>query len=74
MPTTPLVFSTITGFILATLGVSLGLSGHSGWGLAIVGSGILALALVSWLQLGRQPALLRIPGAGVAGHCGRDQD
>lgn len=62
MPATPIMFSTVTGVLLATLGVVFAISGLTSWGLAVVGSGILALALVSWLQqLPRErPALVRV--------------
>ena len=50
MPDTPLVFSTVTGLTLAFSGGLLGMGGFPGWGLAVVGAGILALSLGGWLQ------------------------
>ena len=66
MPATPIMFSTVTGLFLAALGVAFSVSGLSSWGLAVVGSGIVALALVSWLRQLQQerPALIRIQREG----------
>ncbi len=61
MSDTPLIFSAVTGLTLALSGSLLGMGGLPGWGLAVVGAGILLLSLGSWLQQAGQvqPAKLQ---------------
>jgi fucose permease len=58
MNSIPLMFSTVTGLVIAAVGAALASSEIAGWGLFTVGLGILAVAMVARASAAPRPIKL----------------